>query len=155
MKFFPRESTGFRILGKVIGEVHFKQIFRLVKTCQNCTLEKIVIEGISYLIKQFGTCTCTPQLCMVERSGCSCCSNLPIERKAMQYRKAKTLAEGMESKLEQYCKGSKENINCVCVKRKNFCGYHSSFFFFFFSFLLLFLDRLAKVTFSACNQDRS
>ena len=52
---------------------------------------------------------------MVERSGCSCCSDLPIERKVMQYQifplKSKDLAEEMKSKLEQYCKGSKENIN--------------------------------------------
>ena len=53
-----------------------------MRTCQKCTLEEIVIEGISYLIKQFGTCT--PQPCMVERSCCSRCIDLLFERKVMQ-----------------------------------------------------------------------
>ena len=46
---------------------------------------KIAIEGIIYLIKQFGTSTCNPQPCIVERSGCSCFSDLTIEKKVMQY----------------------------------------------------------------------
>ena len=70
-------------------------------------------EGISYFLKQFGTCTCTPQPCMVKRSGCSCCSDLPIERKGMQYQilplKSKDLGWKNKIKLEQYCKGGKEN----------------------------------------------
>ena len=49
---------------------------------------------------------------MVERSGCSCWNDLRIERKVMQYQilplKKRTFAEEMESKLEQYCKESKE-----------------------------------------------
>ena len=49
----------------------YKQIIRLVRTCQNCTLWKIVIEDISYLVKQFSSCTCTPQSFMVDRSGFS------------------------------------------------------------------------------------
>ena len=84
--FFMRFSLFFFVIAvAVMGYRNFKQIFSLVRTCRNCTLEKIVIEGISYLIKQFDTCTCTPQPCMVQRSGCSCCSDLPIERKVMQY----------------------------------------------------------------------
>ena len=82
---FPIKAAGFRIPGKVSGGVHLKQIFRVVKICPSCIWEQTVIEGISYLIKQFGTCTCIPQPCMIERTGCSCCSDLPIERKFMQY----------------------------------------------------------------------
>ena len=84
VKSFYRKAIGFRLYnidvsggvlsqksswiwnsGKVIGEVHFARI------TQNCTLEKIVIEGISFLIEQFGTCTCTSQSCMAEGRGCS------------------------------------------------------------------------------------
>ena len=83
--FFPDKQLALGNRQKVSGGIHFKQIFSVVKTCQNCTLEKIVIEGVSYLIKQFGTCTFTHQLCIVDRSGCSCCSDLPMGRKVMQY----------------------------------------------------------------------
>ena len=80
---FPRQAAAdFRIPRKVIGGVYFKQIFRPMRTCQKCTLEEIVIKGISYLIKQFGTWT--PQPCMVERSCCSRCIDLLFDRKVMQ-----------------------------------------------------------------------
>ena len=91
-----------------------------MRTYQNCTLEKIVIEGISYLIKQFGSSTCTPQPFMVEGIGCSCCSDLPVERNVMQYQilplksrgeSSAKVAEEIEIKLEQYCKGSKKKNN--------------------------------------------
>ena len=52
---------------------------------------------------------------MIERTGCSCCSDLPIERNLDNikffHRKANTLAKVMESTLEQYCNVSKGNIN--------------------------------------------
>ena len=52
---------------------------------------------------------------MVERSGCNCCSDLPIEEKLCNikffHRKTGTFAEEMESKLKQCRKGSKEIIN--------------------------------------------
>ena len=35
---FLRYVTDLTILGKVSGGVHFKQIFRLMRTCQNCIL---------------------------------------------------------------------------------------------------------------------
>ena len=78
-------SADLRVPGNGSKGVHSKQVFKLVRTCQNCILwktKKIVIEGISYLIKQLGSCTCTPQSCMVDRSGCSCCkrNSLLIEK---------------------------------------------------------------------------
>ena len=42
--------------------------------------KKIVIEGISYLVKQLSSCSCTSQSCMVDRGGCSCCNDLLIEK---------------------------------------------------------------------------
>ena len=81
VEYFPREVAGFKLPGKVSEGVHLKQSFSLVRTCQNCTLEKTVIEGISYLVNQFRTCTCTSQPCMVKRYDCGCCRDLLIERK--------------------------------------------------------------------------
>ena len=66
---------------------------------------------------QFGTSTCNPQPCIVERSGYSCYSDLPIERKVMQYQILLLKSKGLGwkkwkvTKLENYCKGGKENIN--------------------------------------------
>ena len=38
VKSFSRLAAGFGIPEKVSGEVHFKKIFRLATTFQNCTL---------------------------------------------------------------------------------------------------------------------
>ena len=81
--FRTTTSAGLRVPGNGSEGVHSKQIFRLVRNCQNYILQKtkkIVIEGISQLVKQPGSCTCTRESCMVDRSGCSCCNSLLIEK---------------------------------------------------------------------------
>ena len=87
---------------------------------QTTTSKKIVIEGISYFVKQLGSCTCTSQSCMFHRSGCSCCNVRLIEKELCNIKifhdKAKTLDKEIESKLEQYSKGYKGNINSKVVK---------------------------------------
>ena len=75
--FQKTASAGLRGPGNGSDGVHSKQVFKLARTCQNCILQKtkqVVIEGIIYLAKQLGCCTCTTQSCMAERSGCSCFS---------------------------------------------------------------------------------
>ena len=50
---------------------------------------------------------------MVDRSSCSCCNDLQIEKKChikFFHSKAKALAEEVERKLEPLCKGSRGNI---------------------------------------------
>ena len=42
-------------------------------------------EGISYLVKQFGNCTCCPQSCIADGSSYSCCNGPPIEKKVVQH----------------------------------------------------------------------
>ena len=80
-----------------------------------------MIEEIHYLIKQLDSCACTPQSCMVYGSGCSCCNGLLIEKRLCNikffHEKPNIFDEGMESKLEQYNKGSKGNINSKGVKQ--------------------------------------
>ena len=81
--FLQKTSTRLLLPRNGSEGVHSKQVFRLVRTCQNCILQKtkkIVVESISYLVKQLGSCTWTPQFCMIDRSGCSCCNSLLIEK---------------------------------------------------------------------------
>ena len=77
-----------------------------------------MIEGISYFLKQFDTCTCTPQPSMVK----------DVVAVAAGATFQKTLAEKIKSKLEQYCKGSKENNKKLLVQqekaRSQFGGIH-------------------------------
>ena len=58
---------------KMFKNIYFEEHLRTTAS------KKIVIEGISYLVKQLSSCPCTPQSCMVDRSGCSC------GKKAMRY----------------------------------------------------------------------
>ena len=104
-----------------------------MRTCQNFTLGKIVIEGISYFLKQFDTCTCTPQPSMVKDVvAVAAAATFQLNEKIWNIKffhwKAKTLAEKIKSKLEQYCKGSKENNKKLLVQqekaRSQFGGIH-------------------------------
>ena len=85
-------------------------MFSLVRTCPDCALEKIVIEGISYLIKHFGTCTCNVSLVWLKETAPVAAATFQLKEKLCNNKffhcNAKNLAEKMESKLEQYCKGS-------------------------------------------------
>ena len=45
----------------------------------------IVIEDISYLVKLLGSCTCTPQYCMVHRRGLQLLQRPSNREKVMQY----------------------------------------------------------------------